>query len=733
MNLKRRSWVVGAVVLAGSVLAGCEFFVQTVAPTPTLITAPPSQLQRPMVAVELGTLEEAIRMTGRVEADERSDLFFKAPGRVKNVAVRQGDEIEAGAIIAELETGGLESQVADAQKALETAGLRLTAAESRVESELGAAEQTLLLAVNDLAAKQLALDNRLAGATEVDLAAARAAVSTAKVRVNALVGGPTESQIASARASISTAASAFNARRTDLASVEAALPETIAASGALVSQREAEVAAAQMIATDLRAKGVPTDSAAAAEAESTVSALEANVEAQRSVFFQAEADLSDLKNRPTPPQLLAAENTFEKAKLTHDLVMRGRGSFETKQQAEIDFQEAIRAYNDALAPATEADIRDGTNTVATARASLLDLEAQFQALLGSGTRSAAIQRLAAQVKTDFANELSAAEVAAAGAELSLAQARHSQSVAEGPLGPIEVQRARDSYNDAGSNLGRAQAALRELEKDPDEQELLAAEEGLINAEEKLAELIALPKEADVQAARNALEATQINERIARRELERMESGDSPARIDLTIQQNAVQQAAIKLERLMEQTFENQIIAPFAGEVTFVRGRPGDQVAAYQEVIGLANPNLLVVEAVVPEIDQSKLAVGQEVDVTIDQFAGVIFVGRVETLPRTIISSTGQSIKIPETKIVVAWNQPGVELGMLARLKITIQVRENVLKVPISSVRTVNQREFVETIIGGQRRSVPVTTGAASDTEIEILDGLEEGTMIFATP
>ena len=133
------------------------------------------------------------------------------------------------------------------------------------------------------------------------------------------------------------------------------------------------------------------------------------------------------------------------------------------------------------------------------------------------------------------------------------------------------------------------------------------------------------------------------------------------------------------------------------------GRPGDQVAAYQEIIGLADPERLIIEAVISEVDQPSLSIGQLTEITMDAFPGVVFEGRVATLPRNIISSTGQSVRIPETIIDGDFIREGMAIGMLSRLKIVVQVKENVLKVPLTAVRTVNNRDFVETIIDGQRR------------------------------
>ena len=678
MRSKSKVLILVLIALAAVALSGCEFFVQTVAPTPTLISAPPSQLQRPMVAVERGTLEEAVRMTGRVEANERSDLFFKAPGRVKVVNVRQGDEIKAGEILAELETGGLESQLADAEKTLETAELRFKAADSGVAEEIQSAIEAVQIAEFDVIAKELSLEKANTGPTEAQLAAARATLIAAKATVES--------------------------RQADLDAMIADHPRTIASAQATIEQRLLDLQAANDALRELRDDGPPAESQLMDESESAIVTLEAAIDTQQSVVYQVESDLNDLKNKPTPPERLEADNAFEKAKLAHDVVMRGQGPLEAKHQSQIVFREATRAYNDALAPTSEAELRVAGNKVETEKAKLLSLQVQLRDLLRDDEREMAVRRTADEAKGTYEIKVEAAERAVRKAQLAL---RPAQINLEKVLPTTAIDNARIALKSSEANITKAQTALDELNKGPDSQAIEIAENSLTVAKAKL--------------------------EIAVRKLAKLEAGDSASAINLTILRNARDQSQIRFDRLKEQQFENQIIAPFDGEVTFVRGRPGDQIAAYQEIIGLANPSMLVVEAVVPDIDQAKLAVGQQVDVTIDQFAGVIFVGKVESLPRTIVSSTGQAIRIPETKIIVEWTQPGVELGMLARLKIAVQVKEGVLKIPRSAVRTVNQREFVETVIEGQRRSVPVTTGINSDTEIEVLDGLEEGTMVFSTP
>ena len=716
----------------GVTLAGCEFFVQTVAPTPTLLTAGASQ-QRPMVDVEFGILEEAIKVTGRVEAELRQDLFFRAPGRIRNVTARQGELVEEGQVLAELETGGLESQVADAEKNFETSELRVFSAEAALEQDRSSARTAVLVAENNVAAKEQARTSGRTNAESALLSAEDNVVAKQLALDNLLAGGSAE-QVASAQSSVASAHSSYVSAATTQQLLDASSSQTPAAVQAQVASRQAAADAAAQSLASVQSRGTPTTAEAQAYGQRALEKLEADVSIARSAFYQAESDLVDVLNKPTASQRLDAENTFEKARLDHDLAVGGGGSDQSKLKAEIVWQEAIRAYNDALMPATDAEVVAAQADVATTRSALLALEQDLDGVMGSGTRQQAIDVLAAGFSNEYAADLAAAEAALAAARADLAEAEYELAQVNAGFGTIEQQRVRAAAAAAGASLTRAQTTLDAL-VNPPQSDIDSAESALElaviareNAIGTLAEYEAgeSTQDLDLTILRSNLEA-------ARDTLARYDAEESSKDFDLVILRNNLEKSRISLERLQEQTFENQVIAPFSGEITFVRGRPGDQVAAYQEIIGLANPTKLIIEAVVPEVDQPSLSVGQPVELTMDAFPGVIFEGRVAVLPRNIISTTGQTIKIPETIIDGDFDRAGMSLGMLARLKIVVQVKEGVLKVPLTAVRTVNNRDFVETIIDGQRRSLPVTIGIQSDTEIEILDGLEEGQQIFASP
>ena len=620
------------VVPVAVLFAGCEFFVAAVAPTPTLVGSAAST-SRPLVAVERGSIEQAIRATGRVVAREREDLYFVSGGRIKAVAVRQGDVVGGGDLLAELETGNLDSQVESALEAFETASLRVKAAEQGLANDLASSRQQLLAARNDVIRKQEAIDLALNGgdpdlvaSARAQLAAAQQAYNTAQTRVQVLQASPT----------------------TNRAAVELDL-----------NARNERLAALRLDLLDLTAAGPPTAAEARAEAVRRLDDLRSAVTvAQANVLVAAEA-LDRERNGATGEDREQARLTFRRAEINYENSLERNFSGDQREQTEITYNLALLAYERAVNPGDEADIARAEVALFQARNNLERAEQSLADVLADGNEQGAIERLMAQVRSEYGVRVANMQLQAIQAQRAVDEAQVELTNIDGGLGSNEQRAAQASFVQASNNLVRAQSRLAEILEPPD---------------------------AELDVARNELESAMARRDNLEQRYGQFERGESQKDIDLTIATNNFDQSRIQLERLQAQTFENQIIAPFSGEITFVRGRAGDQIQAYQEVVGLSNPENLVIESLIPETEFEDLSIGQTVDVQLDAFPGRNFVGRVTSLPRNIVSNTGQTIKIPETEIEVDWGNAAVDLGMLARLKVTVQVKEDVLKVPLSAVR-----------------------------------------------
>jgi HlyD family secretion protein len=184
--------------------------------------------------------ETAIQLSGRIESYQ-SDLGAKVGGRIESIAVREGDRVKAGQVIAKLDDPELSAQLAAAKARVNAAQQGVTQAELQVDvvnSQVQEAQLTLAQAQGD---------------TTGQVSQSEAAVATANA------------QLLSAQAQARQAASAL-----ELARVDRDRFSTLVAQGA-VSQQQFDQAQTQFEAAQ---DTLAAQQAAAAAAEQQINAAE---------------------------------------------------------------------------------------------------------------------------------------------------------------------------------------------------------------------------------------------------------------------------------------------------------------------------------------------------------------------------------------------------------------------------------------------------------------------------
>lgn len=147
--MRRLGWPVMAGMLClALVTTGCSVLPkEEIDDAPVLVEPPPERTVT--FEVERGRIAEEIRGLGRVAAVNEAELYFTLAGRIQTIAVKTGDFVRKGQVLAKLETGDLEYQ-------LDLAKLDYNANKLRYEQSLRLAEinQTL----NDPNLKNLELN-----------------------------------------------------------------------------------------------------------------------------------------------------------------------------------------------------------------------------------------------------------------------------------------------------------------------------------------------------------------------------------------------------------------------------------------------------------------------------------------------------------------------------------------------------------------------------------------------
>ncbi|MBZ4399477.1 efflux RND transporter periplasmic adaptor subunit [Myxococcus sp. MISCRS1] len=287
---------------------------------------------------------------------------------------------------------------------------------------------------------------------------------------------------------------------------------------------------------------------------------------------------------------------------------------------------------------------------------------------------------------------------------------------------------------ASQNAARADAQVAEVEVSRTTQEL-GRVEGLVTKG------LASGAELDVaKASKNTAEA-----RLA------------SARQLLARNVAVVEQAQTDLSR-------TTMFSPIDGNVIELSREVGERVRgselAEDVVMTIAALSAMEVKFEVGEHEVVHLKPGQPADVTLDALEGQTFAGSVvEIAQKALIKNEGTEAEVTSFPVTVALDMrpPGVLPGMSAEARISAETRNDVVLVPIQAVTVRAERtlpDYKEPIEGGAlkaRRTESlakvvfvvdaankaqvrrVQTGIASDTELEILSGLNDGDRVVEGP
>ncbi len=314
---KRRRWRIVVPVLLGAAVIVAIIF---------MLASPP---KGPATAqVRRGTIISSVETTGKLEAQTSARLSFRASGRVERVIAKQGDQVKAGQVLAQLESDNLQRQLREAQAQSQISHLRLQ------QAELGPRQEDITAATADLRAAQAQLEQLKGGGRPEDIAAAQAALNQAQARLDGLKKGASPQELTAAQARLDqakanrdlTAATSSNATeqaRILYVQAQNATEDFLDPAGQLEQARLNYEAAqksevAQMASADARVT----------EAQAALDALKAGatpeeLRAAEQGVVQAQAHLDKVRNGATQQDIAAAQARVDAAQANLDKLNAG--------------------------------------------------------------------------------------------------------------------------------------------------------------------------------------------------------------------------------------------------------------------------------------------------------------------------------------------------------------------------------------------------------------------------
>lgn len=195
----------------------------------------------------------------------------------------------------------------------------------------------------------------------------------------------------------------------------------------------------------------------------------------------------------------------------------------------------------------------------------------------------------------------------------------------------------------------------------------------------------------------------------------------------------LEQAQISLQQAEWRLEQATLVAPFSGVITALLVEPGEMAGNSQIVLTLSDLSSLDVDVNVDETDVARIAMRTPVSVTVDAFPGAGLSGEIIEISSSADVQSGV-VLYPVTVRLDPTELP-IRPGMTVNIIVTIEKRENTLYVPFRAVETEGGQAYVTRVTSSGSERVAVTLGLITDTQVEILSGLNEGDVVtvYANP
>jgi len=226
----------------------------------------------------------------------------------------------------------------------------------------------------------------------------------------------------------------------------------------------------------------------------------------------------------------------------------------------------------------------------------------------------------------------------------------------------------------------------------------------------------------ISKAKDSLKSTEDSLRLAEAQLALKEA--DPQSYEIAASQARIAKAQANLSLALANLNDSIIKAPVKGTIVDINQDLGEQTSLAQPVISMIGESALEIEVNIPESDIAKINIGQNVEITLDSFGDdIIFPGTVTFIDpaETVI----QDVVYYQVKVQFTNNSENIKPGMTANVVIIIQVKDDVLRLPLRALKQKEGKKYVEILVDKKIQEKEVNTGLRGDDYIEILSGLTQ--------
>lgn len=188
-------------------------------------------------------------------------------------------------------------------------------------------------------------------------------------------------------------------------------------------------------------------------------------------------------------------------------------------------------------------------------------------------------------------------------------------------------------------------------------------------------------------------------------------------------------AVSALDRARESLRSSSLSAPISGVITDSNYYTGQFVTSADSIYKIVDWSSIYFDAEIDESDTSKVFVGQKAIVSLNSYEDITFDGLVEQIyPQTISTSSGATV----VKVRINLGNPQITFldGLGGDVSIVIAQHDQALLINRDALSDDNK---VLVSVNGKIEERVVNVGIDGDSQVEIMDGINEGETIVINP
>ncbi|EKE01470.1 MAG: HlyD family secretion protein [uncultured bacterium] len=161
-------------------------------------------------------------------------------------------------------------------------------------------------------------------------------------------------------------------------------------------------------------------------------------------------------------------------------------------------------------------------------------------------------------------------------------------------------------------------------------------------------------------------------------------------------------------------------APFDGRLGVSLVSLGQYINVGQNIVSLQSLDPIYVDFTIPEVDVSKIVVGQSLNIRSSSYPNEVFIGTVSAIDPLINKNT-RSLTV---RAAVANKEEKLLPGAFADVTLFIGAQKQIIKIPQTAIVHEQTENYVYKVVDGKAVKTVVTTGSQDAQDVVIESGLK---------